>query len=200
MTYFGHLPKSDPLYGYMRYDILPRMGVYGTIPDFRVYTINASNHVYLYKDCHSHAHVIGKFFGGNSGRSHESAFRRMQREFNNIKHLRSLGFTGYPHYIARPLGCNAYLNCVLVEEFCYGTSLTDFILKSIREGAGKTLFQKLTAIAYFLATMHTRTARGAGVDFNQECSYFDMIIGQLRDWGHIGWEESQEFYWLRMCS
>lgn len=197
MTYLGHLPISDPLYGYLRYDILPQMGVDGTIPDFRVYTINASNHVCLYKDCHSHAHVIGKFFGGNYGCSSESAFRRMEREFNNINHLRSLGFTGYPHYIVRPLGYNPFLNCVLVEEFCYGTSLTDFILKAIRDGAGNILFQKLTALAYFLATMHNRTAQGVGVDFDQECSYFDMIIGQLRDWGHIGWEESQEFYWLK---
>ena len=76
----------------------------------------------------------------------------MEREFNNLHHLRSIGFTGYPHYVARPLGHNGSLDCVLVEEFCFGTPLTDFIVKAIREGAREPLFQKLTALAYFLAT------------------------------------------------
>ena len=34
------------------------------------------------------------------------------------------------------------LDCVLVEEFCYGTPLTDFIVKAIREGAREALFRE----------------------------------------------------------
>jgi hypothetical protein len=37
------------------------------------------------------------------------------------------------------LGRNSSLDCVLVEEFCYGTPLTDFIVKAIREGARSPL-------------------------------------------------------------
>jgi hypothetical protein len=121
----------------------------------------------------------------------------MEREFNNLLHLRSIGFTGYPHYVARPLGLNGSLNCVLVEEFCYGTPLTDFIVNAIWEAAREPLFQKLTALAYFLATAHSRTATGDRVEFNKDCSYFDRIMDQLKNWGHIGYDESQEFYWLK---
>ena len=197
MRYLGHLSQKDPLCEYLRYDILPQLGVNGSPPDFRVYGLPASNHVYLYEDRRSRTRLIGKFFGGISNRSPETAFLRMEREFNNLHHLRSIGFTDYPHYVARPLGHNRSLDCVLVEEFCYGTPLTDFIVKAIREGAREPLFQKLTALAYFLATLHNRTAFGDRVDFNRDCSYFDRIMDQLKNWGHIGWDEAQEFYWLK---
>jgi len=116
----------------------------------------------------------------------------MEGEFNNLNHLRSIGFAGYPHYIPRPLGRNASLNRVLVEEFCQGTPLTDFIVNAIREGERKVLFHKLTALAYFLATLHNRTTKDVRVDFNKDCSYFDHIMEQLKNWEHIGWDEAQE--------
>ena len=197
MKYLGHLSKNDPLHGYLRCDILPQLGVNGDSPDFRVYMIQASNHVYLYEDRRSGTLVVGKFFFGISDRSPEAAFHHMEREFNNLQHLRSIGFAGYPHYIARPLGRNADLNCVLIEEFCHGIPLDYFIIKAIREGARDALFQKLTALAYFLATMHNRTAAGERVDFNRDCSYFDRIMEQLKSWGHIGWDEAEDFYWMK---
>ena len=197
MNYLGHLPHNDPLYGYLRYDILPQIGVNGISPNFRVYRIQASNHVYLYEDRRSRTRLIGKFFGDISDRSPQTAFRRMEREFNNLNYLRGIGFTGYPHYIARPLSRNASLNCILVEEFCYGTPLNDFILKSIWKGEREAFFRKLTALAYFLATLHNRTATGDRVDFNWDCSYFDRVMDQLKNWGHMGWDEAQEFYRLK---
>jgi hypothetical protein len=197
MKYLGHLSKQDPLYGYLRYEMLPQLGIDGISPDFRVYKIPASNHVFLYEDRRSRTLVIGKFFTGISDRSSETAFHHMEREFNNLHHLRSIGFTDYPHYIPRPLGCNAGLNCVLVEEFCYGISLSSFILNTIREGARDALFQKLTALAYFLATMHNRTATGERVNFSRDCSYFDRIMDQLKNWGHIGWNEAEEFHGMK---
>ena len=104
MNYLGHLSQSDPLFGYLSADILPQLGIKGTTSDFRVFKIWASNQVYLYEDRFSQARIIAKFFGGISDRSAEAAHGRMEREFNNLSHLRSLGFVGYPHYIARPLG------------------------------------------------------------------------------------------------
>src|SRR3989304_9887683 len=154
MKYLGRLFKNDPLYGVPRCDILSQLGVNGDSPDFRVYMIQAPNPVSLYEDPRSGTLVIGKFFSGISDRSPEAAFHHMEREFNNLQHLRSIGFAGYPHYTARPLGRNADLNCVMVEEFCYGAPLTDFILKAIWEGARDALFQKLTALAYFLAPLN----------------------------------------------
>jgi serine/threonine protein kinase len=194
MKYLGHLQRNDPLYGYLRYDILPQIGIRGA-PDFRVYKIKASNNVCFYKDRRSQARVIGKFFGTN--RSPQSAFHLMEQEFHNLKKMRGMGFCRYPHYIARPLGRNANLDCLLVVEFCYGTPLHDFIVKSIREGARESLFQKLTALAYFLATLHKRTANGLRIEFNKACSYFDKLVKQLKARGYIGTNESLEFYRLK---
>jgi hypothetical protein len=180
MKYRGHLSRTDPLYEYLRNDILPQLTARCDSPDFRVSMFRASNHVYLYEDHLSRTRMIGKFFGGVSDRPPETAFRRMEREFNNLSHLRRIGLADYPHYVARPLGSNASLNCVLVEEFCYGTPLNDFIVRAIREGARENLFEKLTALAYFLATLHNRTSTGERVDVNRDCSYFDRIMDQLK--------------------
>jgi hypothetical protein len=198
MRYLGHLSNTDPLYEYLRCDILPQLGVSGGSPDFRVHAIQASNHVYLYEDRRSRTRVIGKFFCGITGRSSETAFHHMEREFNNLHHLRNIGFTGYPHYVARPLGRNPGLSCVLVEEYCYGTPLDHFIVRAIREGAREALFQKLTALAWFLASLHNRTATAERVDVNRDCSYFDRIMDQLKNWGHIGWGEAEEFHQFKV--
>ena len=135
MQYLGHLSKTDPLYGYLCSDILPQLNTHASRPTsgcigFRPPTTSTSTRIYPRQ-----TRMIGKFFGGVSDRPPETAFRHMEREFNNLSHLRSIGLAGYPHYVARPLGRNASLDCVLVEEFCYGTPLDDFILGAIREGA-----------------------------------------------------------------
>jgi aminoglycoside phosphotransferase (APT) family kinase protein len=198
MNYLGHLPKEDPLYDYLCHDILPQLGVdAGALPDFRVFQIWASNHVYLYEDVSSHVRVVGKFFGGITDRGSDVAFRHMEREFNNLSYLRDIGFNGFPHYIARPIGRNADLDYVLIEEYCYGASLDNFILKAIQEGARDVLFQKLTALAYFLATLHNRTAKEERVNFERDCTYFDRIMAQLINWGHIGTDEAKAFYPLK---
>lgn len=196
-NYLGHLPKSDPLYEYLQCEILPQLGSHVTDPVFKVYGIPASNHVYAYEETRSRVRVIGKFFGDVSGRSLQRGEHLMKREFNNLNHLRSLGFNGYPHYIARPLGCNGSLNRVLVEEYCYGTPLDDFIVKAIQKGAREVLFQKLTALAYFLARLHNRTALHIKVEFGKECSYFDKIVHQLRDRKHLGSKEARRLYCLK---
>lgn len=197
MKYLGHLPVNDPLYGYLRYDILPLFNVDVHSPHFRVYQLPASHPVYLYEDQRSHTRIIGKFFGGTPNHPPETASHHMEREFNNLNHLRSIGFTGYPHYVVRPLGRNASLNNVLVEEYCYGTPLTDFIIQAIRNNARHILFEKLTALAYFLASLHNRTASDSTVDFNKDCSYFDRIMRQLTEAGRVAWEEAQAFYQLK---
>ena len=196
MIYLGHLPTRDPLYDYLRFDILPQLGASGTAPDFRVYQLQASNRVFLYKDRRSSTRIIGKYFA-SADRPTEISCYRMEREFQNLSYLRSLGFVGYPHYIARPLGRNGYLSCLLVVEYCHGTSLNDVIVKAIQERARDLLFQKLAALAYFLAALHNRTGKGVPVDFGRESTYFEEINQQLRGWGHIGREESHELLRLR---
>jgi hypothetical protein len=75
--------------------------------------------VYLYEERHSCAQVVGKFFvsGGHHGRG----IQRMRQEFDNLQLLRGYGLAGYPHHVVRPLGTNAWLNSILVEEYAPGS-------------------------------------------------------------------------------
>ncbi len=197
MIDYGYLSRQDPFYGYLCSQILPQLGLPGAFPDFKVYKIQASNHVYLYEDPQSRTRIIGKFFGAITDRTPETAHRHMTKEFDSLSLLRGIGFDGYPHYVARPLGQNAELNCVLVEEFCYGVPLSEFIFRAIRRNDQGILFEKLTAMAYFLATMHNRTAVPERVDFDRDCTYFDQILGQLKNWGHLEWGEAEAFRLLK---
>jgi hypothetical protein len=121
----------------------------------------------------------------------------MDREHENLLHLRGYGFEGYPHTVIRPLGRNASLSSVLIEEYSAAPTLGHFLDGAIRHGARDTLFARLTGLAYFLATLHNRTANGAGVDFNADCRYLDRLVGRLLWRRAIGPDDAREFYGLR---
>src|SRR5260370_29386028 len=111
---------------------MPLMGVHGQAPEFRVFSVK-SDKVYLYEEKRSGTRLLGKFF---------AASHRMHQEFNNLEHLRSYGLDGYPHHVVRPLGANASLHCVLVEEHCAGASLSSVINAAIHQGKTQQLFGK----------------------------------------------------------
>lgn len=129
--YLGHLPKNDPLHGYLQYDIQPQLTGFRDPVTYRVFKLNGSNAVYLYEEKYSGAKVIGKFFLSQQDTDPEAAGRRLSRECRNLQMMRSLGFSGYPHYIARPLGCNTSLNHLLVVEYCDGELLSSLDRKSV---------------------------------------------------------------------
>jgi thiamine kinase-like enzyme len=188
--YLGHLSSRDPLLDYLTGFILPQIGVVGNSVDFRVFSVKAEK-VFLYEEKSSGALIVGKFFGGGEGS------QRMQQEFDNLQLLRGYGLNGAPHKVVRPLGTNGWINGVLVEEFCQGTSLSSVISKAIHENKRDQLYSKLTALAYFLASLHNRTANGRGVDFSQDCAYLDRLVRKLLSKHFIDTKEAEELYWLR---
>jgi thiamine kinase-like enzyme len=97
----------------------------------------------------------------------------------------------------RPLGYNGWLNSLLVEEYCNGQPLSNIIRAAIFYRQRDRLYKKLAALAYFLATLHNRTANGYGVDFNEDCSYLDHLLHQLTKRHFINQADASEFYWLR---
>ena len=99
--------------------------------------------------------------------------------------------------MVRPLGTNAWLNSILVEEYAKGVPLSAFVNDAIHQGQSQPLFEKLTALAYFLATLHNRTANGQGVDFHQDCAYLDHLVRKLETKQVIGAWDADELYWLR---
>jgi aminoglycoside phosphotransferase (APT) family kinase protein len=193
--YIGHLSSHDPLHPYLVNCVLPQMGVARNGgADFRVFSMKDSK-VYLYQERHSCAQVVGKFFVNGHRSVH--ADERMRQEFENLQLLRAYGLAGYPHHVVRPLGTNADLNSVLVEEYAEGTPLSTFVNGAIYQGQSQPLYDKLTALAYFLATLHNRTANGKTVDFNQDCDYLDRLVRKLRA-NHVicDWDVD-ELSWLR---
>ena len=191
MEYIGHLPSCDPLYDFLKYDIMPQVGCSGA-EGFRVFASKSSHAVYIYEDRASNVKVVGKFFAAGEP-DRERAKRKMYREFHNINEFRTL--TGESHYVARALGCNENLDCLLVVEYCYGEALDSIIRRAITEKNDALLFDKLKALANFLATVHNRSARPVMVDFHRVADYFDNIIFQLRER-----LSSREEKFFRRCS
>ncbi len=197
MNYLGHLPAGDSLFGYLKYDIMPQLGVPSCEKmTFRVFGLPGSNEVYLYEEKYSGQRMVGKFFLSAFERNHEIAGRRMNREYDHLATMRSFGFDGSPHYVARPLGRNSTLNCLLVTEYCYGELMSGIFSRSIRGRDGGLLYGKLTALAYFLARFHNNSANGHTVNFHQGCDYVDSLLGFLRGCG-LSEGEAGEFYFLR---
>ncbi len=193
--YLGQLSSHDPLHLFLVHDVLPQIGVCNNGAEFRVFSMKDSK-VYLYEERHSSAQIVGKYFM-NEGHHTAIAMQRMRQEFDNLKLLRSYGLDGYPHHVVRPLGTNSWLNGVLVEEYARGDPLSAFVNEAIHQGRSQPLYEKLTALAYFLATLHNRTANGLGVDFHQDCDYLDRLVRKLQMKQVIGAWDADELSWLR---
>ncbi|MDQ6645358.1 MAG: aminoglycoside phosphotransferase family protein [Chloroflexota bacterium] len=175
------------------------MGLNNYQAKFRVFRMGGSNEVYMYEEKHSNVQVVGKFFTGKgqSGSYVPEKCQRMEQEFHNLHMMRDYGLVGYPHDVVRPLGYNGWLNSLLVEEYRGGQSLSSIITDAILSQQPDKLYGKLTALAYFMATFHNRTANGYGVNFHEDCAYFDRLVHKLAKKQFINWDEVQEFSWLR---
>lgn len=195
--YSGHLAENDPLFQYLKREILPRTGGDPGRLKYRVFRLNGSNDVYLYEEKYSGTRVIGKFFLSARRRDFAAASRRLNREFDNLSLMRGLGFNSYPHYIARPLGKNESLNCLLVTEYCGGEQLSNVILRAIHEPNPALLYDKLRALAYFMASFHNRTVNSVQVDFNPCCSYLENLIQHLVHQNLLSRSEAEGFFALR---
>jgi aminoglycoside phosphotransferase (APT) family kinase protein len=195
--YVGHLPANDPLHHYLQYDILPQVGQSSNPARFRVFHLRGSNEVYFYEEQHSLVRIVGKFFARHGGSNDDGPSQRMEQEHHNLEVLRSYGLSGWPHHVVRPLGRNRWLSSLLVEEYCQGQPLSTIMIDALAHGPGDELFAKLTALAYFLATLHNRTANGYGVDFSEDCAYLDHLVQQLVTRHCINLGEANELYWLR---
>ncbi|WP_243357867.1 phosphotransferase family protein [Fundidesulfovibrio terrae] len=192
--YLGHVSRMDPLYGYLRHDILPQLGVSRHDPEFRVFQSVCSRDVYLYAEKRSGARVVGKFYPERRG---PDRVMKGETEYNNLVFLRSLGLDSPPHYVVRPLGYNADIGGLLVMEHLGGQVLGAVINQAIHQGERDRLYRKLASLAHFLATMHNRTAKDWGVVFTDAWAYTGRLIGSLVAKRGMGRDHSDELYALR---
>jgi len=195
--YLGHLQNSDPLHHYLKVDILPQLGYLDKPTQFRVFSMSSKQNVYLYEEKHSGIKVVAKFFGKPNQPGSDETNRHLEKELNNLNLLRSYGLVGYPHLVVKPLGTNGWLSSVLIEEYVAGNLLGSIINTAIYHDKRTELFSKLTALAYFLATLHNRTANGLGVNFEEDCRYLNRLVEQLQTKYVMGQDRANELYYLR---
>jgi hypothetical protein len=195
--YLGHLSRSDPLYGYIQGHIAPRLGLNAPGAVYRVYKFTCSRAVYLYEERHSKVRIVAKFHENQLPGSPLSARKSGEKEYSDLLYVRSLGFTSRPHYVVRPLGYNPGIGNALLEEFLEGEQLSSVIDSAIFQGNRDRLYQKLAALAHFLATLHNRTAGDWRVNHEETHDYAGKLIHSLvTKWG-MGPADSGELYFLR---
>jgi hypothetical protein len=192
--FLGYLSTEDPLFKYLQYDILPQLGVSASNIALRVFQYVGSPNVYLYEDSGYRFRLVGKFF-----KSADPVHARMtgETEYRNLLFLRDIGFHYAPHYVVKPYGFNAGIDNLLLVEHLHGKSLSDVINGAFDGRDGDRLFRKLTALAYFLAALHNRTAGDATVNFEEDYHYMGRLLNSLsKRWG-VGYEIIEELHRLR---
>lgn len=195
--YVGYVGGHDPLYGFLCIILRDRMGVRESQPAFRVFGLSGSNEVYAYEEKSSGAKIICKFYGSRFGWDRDKAAWMARREYDGLETLRRYNLIGSPHHVIRPLGVDRDINGVLAVEHYAGEQFSHAISRATRYRDDAHLYRRLTALAYFLATQHNRTANGATVDFDPECRYFDRLVETLQAAHRIGQSEIDELRWLR---
>ncbi|MDD3471278.1 MAG: phosphotransferase [Syntrophaceae bacterium] len=176
--YLGHLSQEDPLYAYMREEIIPQFGLHIQDVDFRVFQPPNSHHVYVYEERQSGMRVVGKFHPPSS-KSTLEPISSGQIEYNNLVFLRSLGFDEPPHYVVRPLGFNRDLGNALIVEYRSDDLLGNIITDAIHFGKTERLYRKLSSLGNFLASFHNHTAASWRVNFDISHAYMRRLISSL---------------------
>jgi hypothetical protein len=193
--YVGRVAVADPLHGFLCRVLVEGMGVHGPRA-FRAFRLNGSNEVYGYEECHSEVKLVCKFFGHRFGWDRDRAAWTAGREYHSYQELRRYALVGSPHHVVRPLAVEREINCVLALEYYGGEQLSQAIGRALHGGDDAHLFSRLTALAFYLATQHNRTANGAQVDFADDCAYLDSQLAILRGVGRIGQWDEDEVRWL----
>jgi hypothetical protein len=197
--YAGTLSDSEPLYHFLTDRVVGDvLGYHHHKPIFDVFCLDNSATVYRFADRQTFVNLIGKFYGNkwiNGKQTGDAELRAelMQREFENLKKVRELGFDTYPHSIVRPLSVSQEHNCVLVEEFVPGMQIDFYIREAIQHGFRDELYKKLADLAWFLADLHIRTQTTTDVDQSRGLAYYHKVIDHLSYWKIISPDEQKRF-------
>jgi hypothetical protein len=196
-NYVGYVAGEDPLHGFLSEIMRDRLAVREPLLAFRVFRLSGSNEVYAYEEKFSGVKVICKFYGTRFGTDPDKAAWKARQEYDGLTTLRRYNLVGSPHHVIRPLGLNRDINGVLAVEYYSGEEFSHAITRATQHRDDAHLYWRLKALAYFLATLHNRTANGATVDFGPECRYFDTIVGRLRKARRVGHRDVDELSGLR---
>jgi len=177
--YVGRVDTRDPVHGFLTGILRDRLGVEPRRPVFRAFRLTGSNEVYAYEEQRSSTKVICKFYGTRFRTDLDKAASLARQEYQGLQTLRRYALVGSPHHVIRPLGYDREINGVLAVEYYPGEEFSHAIERATRHEDDGHLYWRLTALAYFLATLHNRTANGATVDFEPDRRYLDTLLWRL---------------------
>jgi hypothetical protein len=158
-SYLGTLDYSDPLYEVLLTQVFP---------DVRepIFHVNRISHrrVFKYTEEKSQIAIVGKFFRIDDIK--QEWVLRIKGEYDNLHTIRRYGFDEHPHYVVRPISKEESIGLALVEEFIYGKDLDHYLKRAIYRGDRESLKRRLSRLASFLYTLHSKTGSGNAVDHN----------------------------------
>jgi hypothetical protein len=195
-TYLGHVPFQDNLYQFLSKIMSDQARESFSEPDFRIFRISRHKEVYAYEESSSRARVVCKFYWPRMNWDRDRATQAAFHEYDSLEILRGYNLVGSPHHVIRPLGFDREINCALALEYYAGERLSHSIHHAVRHHDDDRLFRRLTALAYFLATQHDRTANGMPVNFEPDCNYFSHLVSTLLKRRRIGQWDVDELSWL----
>jgi thiamine kinase-like enzyme len=170
--YLGKLDCADPLYEILFSKTCPDVNS----PLFHVNRM-PSHGVYKYTEEKTRIALIGKFFKLNDTK-YERVLRK-KGEYDNLHKIRSYGFDTFPNYVVRPIAKEESIGLALIEEYINGRDLDFYLKKAIYEGDGYSLKDRLSKLASFLYTLHTRTEMGSNVELDSVGAYFLKVLNKL---------------------
>src|SRR4051794_25122425 len=195
--FVGYVARDDPLHGFLSMIARDRLEVRKPRLAFRAFRLCGSNEVYAYEEKFSGAKVICKFYGTRFATDLDKAAWMARQEYEGLETLRRYNLVGSPHHVIRPLGLSRDINGVLAVEYYAGEEFSQAIARATQHRDDRHLYQRLTALASFLATQHDRTANRTAVDFRADCGYLDTVTGGLRRARRIGSDDADELARLR---
>ncbi|HYB15202.1 MAG TPA: phosphotransferase [Streptosporangiaceae bacterium] len=195
--YVGYVADQDPLHGFLGQITRDLMDAREPQQAFRAFRLSGSNVVYAYEEKYTGTKIICKFYGPRFAPDWDKAAVKARQEYEMLETLRRYHLIGSPHHVIRPLGFDRDINGVLALEYYSGEEFSHAIARATYHRDDAHLFWRLKALAYFLATVHDRTAIEVHVDFDADCTYFDTVAGRLRKAHRIGQDDVDELSALR---
>lgn len=195
----GRLTSEDPLKEFLAKIVRDRMGIRSRSPEFQVYRLPGTHQNYCYREEHTYARVVCKFYGSRKRFASDpgQGARVAQLEYDNLNVLRGYGLIGCPHHVVEPFGIRSDINSVLALEYFPGEELTNTLRRGAYHGDAVHLDNRLGAVARFLSDLHVRTAIPCNVDFGADCEYFTKVVKRLLAHARIGQWDVDEVSFLR---
>ncbi|MGC9444014.1 MAG: phosphotransferase [Candidatus Methanospirareceae archaeon] len=171
--------NTEALHRYLVEEIFPQLAPppYGSV---EIQRLVREKLVYRFHEHKRGIHVIGKFFESDYIPRHE-AWRYAKQSYANLKHVREdFGMHNGTYRVVAPLGLKKELAALLITDLAPGKILDHYIARACYEGQSKRLFEKLSCLAGFFATLHRESETQRLVSPRLTQQYLDKMLNSLQ--------------------